>query len=51
MNTYSIKLEINAEIDAFNEDDAKDYITDIFGTDDEIKSIKIVSIKEKQLKQ
>jgi hypothetical protein len=46
MNKYSIKLEINAEIDAFNEDDAKEYISDIFGTDDEIKSIKIISVKK-----
>jgi len=47
MNTYSINLEINAEIDAFSEDDAKEYISDIFGIDDEIKSVKIISIKEK----
>lgn len=47
MNTYSIKLEVLAEVQAFDENDARDYITDIFGTDDEIKSIKIVNIKEK----
>ena len=47
MNKYSIKLEINAEIEAFDEDDARDYVSDIFGIDDEIKSIKIVNIKEK----
>lgn len=47
MNRYSIKLEINAEIEAFNEDDAKEYISDIFGIDDEIKSVKIINIKEK----
>ena len=47
MNSYTIKLEIVAEVEAFDSDDAKDYITDIFGTDDEIKSIKITSIKEK----
>lgn len=47
MNKYSVKLEINAEIDAFSEDDAKEYISDIFGIDDEIKSVKIISIKEK----
>jgi len=46
MNKYSIKLEVMASIEAFNEDDARDYIADIFGTDDEIKSIKIVNIKE-----
>jgi hypothetical protein len=46
MNKYSIKLEINADVEAFNEDDAKEYISDIFGTDDEIKSIKIISVKK-----
>ena len=47
MNTYSIKLEVNAEVQAFSEEDAKDYVNDIFGIDEEIKSIHIVSIKEK----
>jgi len=46
MNKYSIKLEINAEVEAFSEDDAKEYISDIFGIDDEIKSVKIVNIKK-----
>lgn len=45
MNTYRIKLEVDAEIQAFSEDDAVDYVNDIFGVDDEIKSIKIVNIK------
>ncbi len=47
MNNYSIKLEVNAEVQAFNEEDAVDYINDIFGVDDEIKSVKVVSVKEK----
>lgn len=47
MNTYSIKIEVNAEVQAFNEDDAVDYVNDIFGVDDEVKSIKVVSVKEK----
>ena len=47
MNTYKVKLQVEAEIQAFNEDDAADYINDIFGTDEEVKSIKISSIKEK----
>ena len=47
MNSYKVKLEVEAEVEAFNENDATDYISDIFGTDEEIKSIKIVSIKEK----
>lgn len=47
MNTYIVKIEVSAEVQAFSEDDAKDYINDIFGLDEEIKSIKISSIKEK----
>lgn len=47
MKKYSVKLEILAEVEAFDEDDVRDYINDIFGTDDEIKAIKIVSLKEK----
>ena len=47
MNTYRIKLEVEAEVDAFSREDADDYVHDIFGTDDEIKSVKIISILEK----
>jgi hypothetical protein len=47
MNTYSIKLEINAEVQAFTEEDAVDYANDIFGIDDEVKNVKVVSVKEK----
>ena len=47
MNNYKVKLEVEAEIQAFSEEDAADYINDIFGLDEEIKSIKIVSVKEK----
>jgi ribulose bisphosphate carboxylase small subunit len=47
MNKYIVKLEVVAEIEAFDSDDARDYVADIFGIDDEIKSIKITSIKEK----
>jgi len=47
MKKYEVKLEVMAEIEAFDEDDAKDYISDIFGVDDEIKFIKILNIKEK----
>jgi hypothetical protein len=45
MNKYSIKLEISAEVEAFDENDAKEYISDVFGVDDEVKAVKIVSIK------
>lgn len=47
MNKYSVKLEVLAEVEAFDENDAKEYINDIFGTDDEVKSIKIINLKEK----
>ncbi len=47
MNVYKVKLEIDAEIEAFSEDDAVDYMNDIFGIDDEVKSVKVVSVKEK----
>ena len=47
MNTYSVKLEVNAEVQAFSEEDATDYINDIFGVDEEVKNIKVISVKEK----
>lgn len=47
MNTYIVKIEIEAEVEAFNEDDAKEYISDIFGTDEEIKSIKVGLIQKR----
>jgi hypothetical protein len=47
MHTYGIKIEINAEVEAFSEDDAVDYVNDMFGVDDEVKSVKVVSVKEK----
>ena len=47
MNPYRIKLEVDAEVQAFSEEDAADYINDIFGVDDEVKSVKVISVKEK----
>ncbi len=47
MNTYRIKLEVDAEVQAFSEEDAADYINDIFGVDDEVRNVKVVSVKEK----
>jgi hypothetical protein len=47
MKTYAVKIEILAEVEAFDEDDALDYANDIFGVDDEIKNVKVISIKEK----
>lgn len=45
MNTYLIKLEISAEVEAFDENDAKEYISDIFGIDDEVKKVSVQSVK------
>jgi hypothetical protein len=47
MKTYKVKLEVNAEVQAFSEDDAVEYINDIFGIDDEVKNVKVVTVKEK----
>ena len=47
MNTYKVRLEVDIEIEAFNEDYELDYSSDIFGVDDEIKNVKVVSVKEK----
>jgi hypothetical protein len=46
MNKYLIKLNVLLEVEAFSPDDAQEYLNDIFITDDEIKSINLVSIKE-----
>lgn len=47
MKIFKVKIEIDAEVQAFDEDDANDYVNDIFGVDDEVKNVKIISIKEK----
>ncbi len=47
MNKYSIKMEIEVEVEAFNTEDAKEYISDIFNIDDEIKKVNIVKITTK----
>ena len=47
MKNYKVKLEIEAEVEAFDQDDAVDYANDIFGVDDEIKNVKVISVKEK----
>jgi len=46
MNIYKIKIEVDLEIEAFDEVDAKEYLSDIFGIDDEIKSVKVINIKK-----
>lgn len=45
MNIYKAKLEIELEIEAFDENDAMEYLSDIFSIDDEIKNIKTLSLK------
>ena len=47
MKNYKVKLEIEAEVEDFDQDDALDYANDIFGVDDEIKNVKVISVKEK----
>jgi hypothetical protein len=47
MNTYKVKLEVEVEVEAFDENDALDYANDIFGVDDEITNVKVISVKEK----
>ena len=47
MKTYKVRLEIDAEVQAFDENDAVDYANDIFGVDDEVRNVKVVSVKEK----
>ena len=45
MENFKAKIELDLEIEAFDEVDAKDYILEIFGIDDEVKNIKIISVK------
>jgi hypothetical protein len=47
MKKYKVSLEIEAEVEAFNEADAKDYVAEIFNIDDEIKKVNIIKITEK----
>jgi len=45
MNTYKVNLNVELEIEAFNLEDATEYVHDIFNIDDEIKKVNIVDIK------
>lgn len=47
MKKYIAKINLDVELDAFSEEDAKEYLSDIFSVDDEVKQVNIVSIKEK----
>jgi hypothetical protein len=44
MNTYYIELNVELEVKAFNEADAKEYVRDIFSVDEEIKSVELIKI-------
>lgn len=46
MNSYVVKLNVELEIQAFDETDARDYALDILNVDDEIKAVNIVKIKK-----
>jgi hypothetical protein len=47
MNTYKVKLDVEIEVEAFNQEDASEYVQDIFNLDDEIKKVSIVKISQK----
>jgi hypothetical protein len=47
MNTYKVKMDVELEVIAFSENDARDYVGDIFNIDDEIKKVNIIKIIEK----
>ena len=44
MNKYIVQLSVEIEVEAFNSDDALEYIQDIFSVDDEIKKVSINKI-------
>lgn len=46
MNSYKVKLNVELEIQAFDETDARDYVLDILNVDDEIKTVDILKIKK-----
>jgi len=47
MNKYRIKLDVEVEVEAFNAEDAREDIHDIFNIDDEIKKVNIIKITSK----
>ena len=47
MNKYRIQLDVEVEVEAFNTEDAAEYIHDIFNIDDEIKKVNIIKITSK----
>jgi hypothetical protein len=47
MNTYSIKIELDLEVEAFSDVDARDYVSEIFGVDEEVKRVKILTVNAK----
>jgi hypothetical protein len=47
MNKYIVQLSVEIEVEAFNSDDALEYVQDIFSIDDEIKKVSINKISPK----
>jgi hypothetical protein len=47
MNKYIVQLSVEIEVEAFNSDDALEYVQDIFSVDDEIKKVSINKISPK----
>ena len=44
MDQYKVKIEADLEIEAFSPEDAVDYVKDIIGSDQEVKSINVKKI-------
>lgn len=47
MNKYTVDLNVEIEVDAFNSEDAVEYVQDIFSVDEEIKKVTINKISLK----
>lgn len=47
MKIYKVQLEVEVEVEAFNEVDANDYVHDIFNVDDEIKKVTVTRVTQK----
>ena len=44
MDQYKVKIEADLEIEAFSPEDAVDYVKDIIGSDQEVKSINVKKV-------
>ena len=50
MKTYTVELVIKAEVEAFDESDAKEIVSDIFGPGDDC-GVKIISTNLRQIQE